>query len=65
MQPDFVVDHRCKSYPLTAASTQASQLAARGWNVLQDDLPYPLAVIRQSALEHNARWMHRYPGCGG
>lgn len=60
MQPDFVVDHRCKSYPLTAASTQASQLAARGWNVLQDDLPYPLAVIRQSALEHNARWMQDY-----
>ena len=60
MQPDFVVDHRCKSYPLTAAPMQASQLAARGWNVLRDDLPYPLAVIRRSALEHNARWMQDY-----
>ena len=60
MQPDFVLDTRCKSYPLAAPATQASQLAARGWNVLHDDLAYPLAVIRQSALQHNARWMQEY-----
>nr|WP_312987847.1 amino acid deaminase [Comamonas koreensis] len=60
MQPDFLIDARSKSYPLAAAPTQASALAARGWNVLRDDLPYPLAVIRQSALAHNARWMQDY-----
>ena len=55
MQPDFELNHRCKSFPLNAAPVQASHIAARGWNVLHDDLPYPLAVIRQSALAHNAR----------
>ena len=60
MQPDFELNHRCKSFPLNAAPVQASHIAARGWNVLRDDLPYPLAVIRQSALAHNARWMQDY-----
>ena len=60
MQPDFVLDSRSKSFPLAAAPVQSSQLAARGWNVLHDDMPYPLAVIRQSALAHNARWMQDY-----
>lgn len=60
MQPDFLIDSRYKSFPLTAQPLNASQLAARGWNVLADDLPYPLAVIRQSALAHNVRWMQDY-----
>jgi len=60
MQPDFLIDSCYKSFPLTAQPLNASQLAARGWNVLADDLPYPLAVIRQSALAHNMRWMQDY-----
>ncbi|WP_423455771.1 alanine racemase [Ottowia sp. VDI28] len=60
MQPDFLIDSRHKSFPLTAQPLRASGIAARGWNVLADDLPYPLAVIRQSALAHNARWMQDY-----
>ncbi len=60
MHPDFQINDRFKSYPLNAPAVQASDLAARGWNVLRDDMPYPLAVIRQSALAHNARWMQDY-----
>lgn len=29
-------------------------------SVLGDDLPYPLAVLRESALAHNIRWMQDY-----
>jgi D-serine dehydratase len=60
MQPDFLIDHHHKSFPLAASPVQASRIAERGWNVLADDLPYPLAVIRRSALEHNVRWMQDY-----
>ncbi len=60
MQPDFLIDRRCKSFPLSTPPVKASQIAALGWNVLADDLPYPLAVIRQSALVHNVRWMQDY-----
>ena len=62
MQPDFLIDGQYKSFPLAAAPVQASQIAERGWNVLADDLAYPLAVIRQSALTHNVRWMQDYAG---
>src|SRR5690606_15641934 len=30
---------------------------AAGWNALDDDLPYPLALLKESALAHNSRWM--------
>lgn len=60
MTPDFILDHRCKSYPLTAAPCRAAELGAQGWNLLADDLPYPLAVIRRSALDHNIAWMQAY-----
>lgn len=60
MTPDFILDHRCKSYPLTAAPCRAAELGTQGWNLLADDLPYPLAVIRRSALDHNIAWMQAY-----
>ncbi len=60
MHPDFLIDGRYKSFPPAASPVRASRIAERGWNVLADDLPYPLAVIRQSALAHNIRWMQDY-----
>ena len=41
--------------PLTTAD-----IAAQNWNVLREDLPFPAAVIRVSALNNNLRWMQRY-----
>lgn len=35
-------------------------LAKRQWNVLSGDLPFPVAVLRQSALEHNSQWMRSF-----
>lgn len=60
MTDDFILDHRSKSFPQTAAPCRASELAARGWNLLADDLAYPLAVIRRSALSHNLAWMQDF-----
>lgn len=60
MTQDFLLDHRSKSYPLAAAPCQASVLAEKNWNVLADDLAYPLAVLRRSALAHNLAWMQDF-----
>jgi D-serine dehydratase len=54
------LDGFSKSYPLTAAPTPMADIAKRGFNVLADDLAYPLAVLRRSALSHNVAWMQDF-----
>jgi D-serine dehydratase len=58
--PDFLLDASQKSFPPAAAPVAASKVADRGWHLLADDLPYPLAVLRRPALEHNLRWMQDF-----
>jgi D-serine dehydratase len=36
------------------------QIAALGWNVLNEDLGLPAAVLLQSKVEHNLDWMQRF-----
>ena len=60
MTQDFTLDHRSKRYPQTAAPCLGSELGAKGWNLLADDLAYPLAAIRTSALAHNVAWMQDF-----
>jgi D-serine dehydratase len=60
MTEELILDHRSKSYPLDAAPCRAEDIGQKGWNVLADDLAYPLAVIRRSALAHNIAWMQDY-----
>jgi D-serine dehydratase len=60
MTPDFTLDHSYKSYPFNATPCRSSELAGKGWNLLANDLPFPLAVIHRSALRHNVAWMQDY-----
>jgi len=60
MTTDFTLDHSFKSYPFGASPCKASELASKGWNVLANDLSFPLAVIRRSALAHNIAWMQTF-----
>ncbi|HEY1228297.1 MAG TPA: alanine racemase, partial [Ramlibacter sp.] len=60
MTDELILDHRCKSFPLNAMPCRASEIGSRGWNILADDLPYPLAAIRRSALAHNIAWMQDF-----
>lgn len=60
MTTDFTLDHSFKSYPFNASPCKASELASKGWNVLANDLAFPLAAIRRSALVHNIAWMQAY-----
>lgn len=48
-----------KGLPITAPLQQGA-VARQGWNVLRGDTSYPVALLRQSALEHNLNWMRRF-----
>ena len=49
-----------KGFPAFQAPLRRSQIGAQGWQVLQGDLPMPIAVIRQERLQHNLGWMQRF-----
>ncbi|NYT61202.1 amino acid deaminase [Alcaligenaceae bacterium] len=49
-----------KGFPLTAEPCSIEDIGSRGWNVFNDDLPYPLAVLKETELEHNLRWMQAF-----
>ena len=55
-----ILDATFKGFPGTAAPVRVDGLAARAWNILREDVPFPVAVIRQSSLEHNRNWMRRF-----
>jgi D-serine dehydratase len=56
---DPLLDNRLKGYPQTQPPRRRSEVAAAGWNVLDGQLPLPLAVLKRAALEHNLEWMQR------
>lgn len=56
----LTLDGRYKNYPQAAPALPAVGLKQRGWQLLDDDLPYPMAVLSESALRHNLAWMQRY-----
>ena len=49
-----------KGFPLAAAPCSANDIGQRGWNIFADDLPFPIAVLKRRALEHNMAWMQDY-----
>lgn len=55
-----LITHRTKGIPGGTAPFEAEEIASRGWNVLRQDQPLPLAILRESALANNARWMREF-----
>ena len=49
-----------KGFPHRSPPLRLKEIGQQGWNVLQGDLPFPLAVIRQDALTHNLQWMQAF-----
>lgn len=48
------LDGRTKGIPGTAEPFALRDIAGKGWNVLREDLPLPLLLLKRSALDHNA-----------
>lgn len=55
-----LLDPRDKGAPLTGIATPLDAVADQGWNLLREDLPLPLAVLKTAALRHNSRWMRAF-----
>jgi D-serine dehydratase len=49
-----------KGIPPQAGKIELGAVGRQGWNLLRGDLPFPLAVLSRSALEHNSRWMRAF-----
>ena len=62
---NHVVDPTTKGFPLDAPAMRVADIGDQGWNVLEGDLPLPLAVIRRDVLTTNSRWMTRFAAENG
>jgi D-serine dehydratase len=54
------IDDCQKGIPGGTPAFALADVGAQGWNLLREDLPLPLAVLRESALEHNGAWMRDF-----
>lgn len=55
-----LLDFRLKGFPGESEPLRLDETADRHWNVLREDLPLPLAVLKESALKQNSRWMSEF-----
>ena len=55
-----LLDGQTKGLPADLASIELEQVGRQGWNLLAEDLPLPLAILKDSALRHNAAWMRGF-----
>lgn len=56
----IVLDSEYKGYPVHRPPLPLEHVAQQGWRVLSGDLPLPLAVLKDSAIQHNLRWMRTF-----
>ena len=55
-----LVDDSIKGMPGGLRPIRLAEIGRQGWNLLREDMPLPLAVIRAPALTHNGDWMRRF-----
>ena len=61
----WTLDDTVKGFPGGHAPIPLAQVARTGWNVLQQDLPFPVAVLKASALDGNRAWMRAFLAATG
>jgi D-serine dehydratase len=54
------VEVTTKGWPARAGALPLREAGRQGWNLLRQDLPLPVAVLKGSALAHNSRWMRSF-----
>lgn len=55
----WLLDARVKGIPSTSVPIRLSDVPAQNWNLLAGDLPAPVAILRQSAIDANAAWIKK------
>lgn len=56
----WLIDDAVKGFPGGQAAVALGDIGRSGWNVLRQDLPFPVAVLKASALDANRAWMHQF-----
>ena len=51
---ETILDGRTKGIPATTAPFALGDIADKNWNVLREDMPLPLMVLKRSNLDYNA-----------
>jgi len=51
------INHHFKGFPSTAGVLTLDEIGLQRWNLLEGDLPMPVATLKSSVLESNSRWM--------
>ena len=54
------INNGFKGFPGDHTPVEISQIGMQKWHVLKGDFPLPLAVIKETALEHNLLWMKNF-----
>ena len=57
---NLTIDGHYKSFPQHRSAIALGDIGKQAWNVLKQDLPFPLALIKESALQHNLQWMQNF-----
>jgi D-serine dehydratase len=54
-----------KGAPGYGGEVPLDQTGERGWNLLREDMPLPVAVLKEDALRRNSGWMRDYLALSG
>ena len=57
---EMKIDRRTKGFPGTAEPTLLKDICEHRWNVLREDMPLPLMVLKRSNLNHNSEIFSQY-----
>jgi D-serine dehydratase len=57
---EMMLNDSIKGIPGGVKPFPLREITKQGWNVLREDLPLPLMVLKQPALRHNSELMQRY-----
>jgi D-serine dehydratase len=60
LKPDFLADSSLKGFPAHLGSVNARDIASYGLDVLKQQVEFPAALLKSSALRHNRRWMQAF-----
>lgn len=57
---DSIIDGSFKAWPDTLPATRLGEVGSLALSIARGDLLFPVAVLRESALSDNARWMRSF-----
>jgi len=62
---DMRLDDKVKGIPGGISDLRLGDVGRQGWNLLKEDLPLPVAVLKTGALDNNSRWMAQFLQASG